>query len=478
AYYGEKEGIMYASLLSLQTFYGISVILGTIAFGFIVVKNSVECMIARQYLCQASSLMVSASLLAFTTLGDYSGFLLFVCIHGFFYGGYQYSLKMFVYEKVRARNFNRAWSFVQCAQSIPILVGIPITAFLNEHYGDRSGFYLSSVTAALGSFVLFFIDAHKKNSSRKRRLSSPETSTVGVRDVNSHLSRYSSRDSRSFFNPSVTNTKVLRRASADSISDTAFRLNRLPIGTAVVPIRGNAFAFGRSNSLFGSTFGAPINELTCISEEVIMDNFLDEFVIDDCLTSCDREAKYLMLSEFENNLGNSVVPQEAAALVKSRKEKLKDVSKLKPEHDVNCPFKNGTAMVTSPTVPYLEPKRPLIAQNRRASFAGFASFVNDNVSPFSQPCTSKQHSNVNNFSTFLPTHESLDQCPNCLKLVDCKTQEIGAEIVPNINFVETHNTNEVFDEIDENIDEDSIDGELQTTIQCSPKAENSQFINQ
>lgn len=127
AHQGSIENMTHSSLMAIQAFMGLGMILGTAAIGAIIVKNSVECMIARQYLCQASCFMLSASLLAFTALDDFSGYVLFVLIYGFFYGGYQYSLKMFIYEKVRARNFNRAWGYVQFSQSIPTLVGIPIS---------------------------------------------------------------------------------------------------------------------------------------------------------------------------------------------------------------------------------------------------------------------------------------------------------------------------------------------------------------
>ena len=40
---------------------------------------------------------------------------------------YHYSLKMFTYERVRARNFARTWGFVQCSQAIPIAIGVPIS---------------------------------------------------------------------------------------------------------------------------------------------------------------------------------------------------------------------------------------------------------------------------------------------------------------------------------------------------------------
>ncbi len=53
-------------------------------------------------------------------------FLIFIFLH-FYLGGYHYSLKMYVYEKVRARNFGRAWGFIQFSQSIPNGIGIPIS---------------------------------------------------------------------------------------------------------------------------------------------------------------------------------------------------------------------------------------------------------------------------------------------------------------------------------------------------------------
>ena len=122
------DGIEYACLMRLQIFSGLAFILGVLAFGFIVVKDSADCLISRQYLCQASTLIMAISLIAFTSFDDYQGYLLFVWIYGFFFGGYCYSIKMFILEKVRARNFNRAWSFLQASQSLPIFVGVPITS--------------------------------------------------------------------------------------------------------------------------------------------------------------------------------------------------------------------------------------------------------------------------------------------------------------------------------------------------------------
>jgi len=126
---GRMDRLDYASLMRIQIFLGLGMVAGILVFGLIVVKNSSQCFISRQYLCQTSCLMLSIITLAFSSgLNDYSGYVLFAWMYGFFFGGYSYSVKMFVFEKVRARNFNRAWGFLQFSQSLPSFFGIPITS--------------------------------------------------------------------------------------------------------------------------------------------------------------------------------------------------------------------------------------------------------------------------------------------------------------------------------------------------------------
>lgn len=126
AYQAEQEGLS-DSVLPLQVYMGLAWTVGCLAFGSIVVHNAAECRIGRQYLCQASIFMCALSILALTTIqGSHQGYLLFVWIYGIFCGGYNYSLKMYTYERVRARNFARTWGFVQCSQSIPIFIGVPL----------------------------------------------------------------------------------------------------------------------------------------------------------------------------------------------------------------------------------------------------------------------------------------------------------------------------------------------------------------
>lgn len=51
----------------------------------------------------------------------------FKTVEDWFLYRYHYSLKMYTYERVRARNFARTWGFVQCSQAIPIAIGVPIS---------------------------------------------------------------------------------------------------------------------------------------------------------------------------------------------------------------------------------------------------------------------------------------------------------------------------------------------------------------
>ena len=64
--------------------------------------------------------------MAFTAVEGYKGYVVFVWSYGVFLGGYHYSLKMYIYGKVRARNFARAWGFAQSSMGLSILVSVPL----------------------------------------------------------------------------------------------------------------------------------------------------------------------------------------------------------------------------------------------------------------------------------------------------------------------------------------------------------------
>ena len=114
-------------MLLLQIYMGTAWACGCLGFGILGGHRSAECRIARQYLCQTAGIGCSIVLLAFISVERYNGYVLFVWVYGIFCGGYHYSLKIYTYERVRARNFPRAWSFVQFSQAIPTAIGVPIS---------------------------------------------------------------------------------------------------------------------------------------------------------------------------------------------------------------------------------------------------------------------------------------------------------------------------------------------------------------
>jgi hypothetical protein len=82
AHQAEKEGLG-ESTVALQAYLGLAWAVGCGAFGMLVVKNSAECRIARQYLCQACTFMCGIAILALTAVEGYRGYLLFVWVSSF-----------------------------------------------------------------------------------------------------------------------------------------------------------------------------------------------------------------------------------------------------------------------------------------------------------------------------------------------------------------------------------------------------------
>ncbi|KYM85519.1 Monocarboxylate transporter 8 [Atta colombica] len=286
AHQAEEEGLGDTVVL-LQAYLGLAWTLGCVAFGLLVVHRNVECRIARQYLTQAAVFVCGLCILALTAVqGNYHGYVMFAWIYGIFCGGYHYSLKMYTYERVRARNFARTWGFVQCSQAIPIAIGVPISGYINVGCGGKAGYYFSSTCVLVGSFTLFFIDLHRRNLSRHKH-----TRANGKKHICSSDSCPQRR--RLSFSQEPKNEGTHAAAGAAGTTAAA-----LILGTDIAPAQGEGI----------DALGIDKPELTCISEEGIADmdlpdNLLEDFdYIGDCITSCNKVENYLMLSEFENNL--------------------------------------------------------------------------------------------------------------------------------------------------------------------------------
>ena len=143
-----QDGYRERSVVMMMIFLAAGWTLGCCVFGCLVLQRSLDCRIGRQYLCQASLLVSGLSILALTsvkvgkpqqlcdlsltqTVQGYYGYVTFVWVYGIFTGGYSYTLKMYVYQKVRARNFAKAWGYVQCSQALPNMFGIPLAGYIN-----------------------------------------------------------------------------------------------------------------------------------------------------------------------------------------------------------------------------------------------------------------------------------------------------------------------------------------------------------
>ena len=116
--------------IRLQVQLGLAWALGCLAFGFAVIgpSSSRECRVSKQYLCQIALILIFVSTVTLASaVRGFNGFSVFVWVYGFGLGGFHYSLRSFLYEKVRARNFARAWGFAQGAMALPLLFGIPMT---------------------------------------------------------------------------------------------------------------------------------------------------------------------------------------------------------------------------------------------------------------------------------------------------------------------------------------------------------------
>lgn len=120
------------------------------------------------------------SLLTLTAVQSYHGYILFTWLYGICLGGFSYSLKMLTLEHIRARHFTKAWSFVEGAKSIPLLIGIPITGYINQSY-PKYGYYFSFIFTIVGANLMFLVGTKKTQNT--------EEASVVLKTSNQNLSK-------------------------------------------------------------------------------------------------------------------------------------------------------------------------------------------------------------------------------------------------------------------------------------------------
>jgi hypothetical protein len=79
------------------------------------------------------------------------------------------SLKMLALERIRGKFFTRAWGYIKGAESIPVLISIPLTGFLNDASltHGKAGYYICSALVAISGVLMFFIGYPKNTPNSK-----------------------------------------------------------------------------------------------------------------------------------------------------------------------------------------------------------------------------------------------------------------------------------------------------------------------
>ncbi|KAG5674643.1 hypothetical protein PVAND_004597 [Polypedilum vanderplanki] len=178
SFYGYQDGHDMQDLVLLQTFLGLSLAVGIVVSGSSInktcqVANRRKIRISRQYVCQGCVVLVSISIVIFSMLSNNFHTLCIVTwIYGFGLGGYRYSLKMLALERIRGKFFTRAWGYIKGAESIPILISIPLTGFLNDASltHGKAGYYICSALVAISGVLMFFI-GYPKNTVQNTKYS-------------------------------------------------------------------------------------------------------------------------------------------------------------------------------------------------------------------------------------------------------------------------------------------------------------------
>ena len=60
-------------------------------------------------------------------------------------GAYSYSLKMFVFEKVRSKRFPWAWGLLHLCHALPLGAGLPLGRLASQAGGLHSHYYVYAV---------------------------------------------------------------------------------------------------------------------------------------------------------------------------------------------------------------------------------------------------------------------------------------------------------------------------------------------
>ncbi|XP_037961004.1 uncharacterized protein LOC119690083 [Teleopsis dalmanni] len=169
-----KEGSDIQDIVLLQTFLGLSTVLGVILAGSLIHKpiRVRRFTTTTQLISQIFISTVAIAILFLSFVMGYRGLCILSWIYGIGFGGFRYSFKMLALERIKHKHFSKTWGVLRGVESVPVLISVPLTSFLNDYslkYG-RAGYYICSAAAAIAGIIIFFINySNMQHSSLSRK---------------------------------------------------------------------------------------------------------------------------------------------------------------------------------------------------------------------------------------------------------------------------------------------------------------------
>jgi len=317
---GERRGHSPNEIVFLYTSLGLGWILGCSVFGLLVVRKSSECSIGRQYLCQSSLALCGILIFSLTTVTDYNSYVLFSWIFGFSLGGHSYSLKTYVFEKVRSKRFPWAWGVIQLVQGLSLGLILPLVQLAGQRLGLPNHYYFFSALILLASLVMARIKSTRKTRRRRRRMRQK------VQETNTDK-----QDENRYEEEGEEEEEELPDVDDDFLPPLTLHTQQRSV-------------------TYGDLVDGQRPNLACISEEAMEDiNFPEKFLEElECLeniTSCNKVENYLLFSEFEENLGEELVKQKAGGRVRLREAGRRDFWGSRASWQVPLPKRRVSTIV-------------------------------------------------------------------------------------------------------------------------------------
>ncbi|XP_073827361.1 uncharacterized protein [Musca autumnalis] len=263
-----KEGSDVQELVLLQTMLGMSTTLGVVLAGVLIRRPFVvhNFVISTPIISQVFLAAVALSILFMSFLMGYKSLCILSGIYGVGFGGFRFSLKMLVLEKVKLK-FSKTWSFIRGIEAIPVLISVPLTIFLNDYspkYG-RAGYYICSAAAAIAAIIIFFIGYSSYSHQNPSQRSQENGSVVPAPRMRSMSTQYVRNKYQPAFTVDYPKSNGCDYPAPDLLNRSCISLNQLGESASCLcgPVRNmcNYHTPLHQRRHCGALTGVPANQL-------------------------------------------------------------------------------------------------------------------------------------------------------------------------------------------------------------------------